>query len=643
MGSSLAKPARAANKRLRAFGALILVALLLVLTACGAVINTTMTVQADGSGQRLMTLELSAEDAEKIIGGTAALEASIKKNLPEQLQFSGIEAGADGASKATFTLSFADTSEYQSKVVALLGSDSSFANPEFQISDSLLKTGVVLNEDFTSRDLLGWLFEGLQEDGVVGSDVSVSDMSELGTTTFVFGAESVPQSSGRYRVSILEDNGFASVAMKTDITDVSSIKRIIRFEAGFGASEEQMSLYQQYLAAQTPNGARLSRDGRVWEMSFSGDPAAIERHTATALDNDQVTFEVINEASEYDPASLEVVVNQEASCAELCQADFPTILDEITVPDAFNPSTAIMELSEVTTQRFIFSPPFVRIDQTFKLGFFGGVELNAQFVVANEDVEAVGDGFTALLDPGAENGSIESNRDEQNTTFTVELKADDAAQFAEIYSLWGDGAFLSGAEPGFWLNQDYYLIDPALYNFIGTHQVTEPLSAKIELPFGAWASEGSTGVNPSGSIQITVASFAVSGIITAVILLLLVVALVIILVFYRKRIWARMQNAQSGAALPLGELAQHPEHSAAALALISAPPAPSSTSFGGSLLTVPFQEQQAPQVSLLEMPAAQQISPQSLGSVLYLQVETPSVTLSDSLIQFDLTRKNDDV
>lgn len=644
MGSTLAAQTGTSSRRSRAFGAGLIALLLFILTGCGAVINTTFTVDADGSGQRVMSLELSASDAENLTGGAAAAEASIKKHLPSELQFSGLQTAADGTITGAFTLSFADSQEYRDKATALLELGDEIGEIEFDLSSSLLKSGVVLNEDFTSQALLAWMFNGLEADGVLGSDVSAGDRSEIGSTTFVFGALSLPQSRGMFNVSELVDNGFASVSMRTDISDPDAIKRTIVFESPWPVTPEQTELFERYIAAQTPTGAQLRQSGSDWEMSFSGNANAIARHTATALANDQVTFELSTGPAEFDPASFEVRVSQFAPCSEVCAAENSEIVDQIEVSELYSPASADMYLSEPTTEVFLYSPAFVSVTQSFDLDFFSGVTYTGEFVVANEDVESVGEGFQQLLTPLDGSGSFDVNRGDELTTFKVSISGADAREFGERFNAWAGGnAFDWYESDGFWLGETAYMVDAALPELIGTHPVESFEATKFNVPLFKWVSDGSVDETYSGVIMVSVQGFAVSGLITAGILLVLVAAIVVLLVVYRKRIKAWLESSQSGAQLPLGELDPNPAGADSALALISQQLLPSSSAVGGSLTELPAEAPAPINASVLNFPLDQAPGVSAEVSLTDVHFQTTTVILSDSLIQFDSNRKNDDV
>ena len=83
----------------------------LILSACGAKIETQLGLESADKGVRTMQVSFDLKDnQDKIKGGTQALDASLRKHLPSGLEYGGIQSEGDKA-RATFTLPFSSIDE----------------------------------------------------------------------------------------------------------------------------------------------------------------------------------------------------------------------------------------------------------------------------------------------------------------------------------------------------------------------------------------------------------------------------------------------------------------------------------------------------------------------------------------------------
>lgn len=106
----------------RSLWAVLITIFALVLSACsGATLKTELNLDDANKGSRVMnlTIENSSDNSDSVKGGNDAIDASIKKHLPEGLEFSGITTEGDTA-KGTFTIKFDSVDDYRKKVEGLL-------------------------------------------------------------------------------------------------------------------------------------------------------------------------------------------------------------------------------------------------------------------------------------------------------------------------------------------------------------------------------------------------------------------------------------------------------------------------------------------------------------------------------------------
>ncbi|WP_146072876.1 hypothetical protein [Cryobacterium sp. Y62] len=553
--------AKAPRRRLRrALHAIVAVATALVLTGCGALIDTTMIVASDGSGSRVMTLTLAADDAANLVGGAAAVDASVQKYLPAELSYSGVQVAPDGGIVLSLTMAFADSADYQKKAQALLaGGGDTTSEVNFSVTDSLLVKGITLDEDFTSYSLLKWMFDGLLADGVVAGTDS-SNMYEVGVTVLDFAGTSVTQGS-TYDYSSVIDNGFTEVSMATDITDIDQIERRIFFSVAAAQYAANEAVYDEYFSQSTPTGADLTMvSPGTWDLLFSGDAAVIASATDQALGTTGSTFEVKSGADTNDAATLTKSVTEFASCANICATGGDgAIHDAVSAGTDYQPQVIDVDLSADTPVRFDNSPPITSVAADFTFAAFGSVTATMAFTVDNTDVTLVGDGFTKLFTPAT--GSLTSKKGASDTTFTAVITGKDAEAFASAYAKWSPGATVSAtesADSGFFARDYSYTIDAGLGKITGNHEVTGDTTTTISLPLGqrmtAATSEpdeatgliGTTLKYSSADTRVSIQSSGptVAGFFVLASLALAVIAGIIVLVKYRRLVLTKLQAAR---------------------------------------------------------------------------------------------------
>lgn len=146
-----------------------------VLTACGADVNSRLDLQPDYSGQRLFVLTMADNDLNALSGGVEAAERALEMHTPEVLIFEGVEAEDEGYS-ATFTMPFNSLEDYQNKISALLDASNVPAAEQdmtIQADDQALRTSLTFEESFYNDDLMGWAAEADRRRGSLPLDHGV--------------------------------------------------------------------------------------------------------------------------------------------------------------------------------------------------------------------------------------------------------------------------------------------------------------------------------------------------------------------------------------------------------------------------------------------------------------------------------------
>lgn len=244
------------------FLAVLLTIAALILSACGAKIDTQLGLESAEKGTRTMQVSFNMKDnKDKIKGGVEALDASVRKHLPEGLEYGGIQSEGDKA-RATFTIPFSSVDEYRTKVASILKAAGSSTTPQINIvnSEQGLVQGIQVEENFSSKDLLSWLPEALVVDGVIETSNKNSVFnSSNNETTVKFGEKEVKNSGGStITAKDVQDRGFKAVFMDINEKD-GGYSVMVSFSAKEIMNSETSSAVDAYLNQVKPEGAELKK------------------------------------------------------------------------------------------------------------------------------------------------------------------------------------------------------------------------------------------------------------------------------------------------------------------------------------------------------------------------------------------------
>lgn len=254
-------PAAPARQRWM-FLAVLLTIAALILSACGAKIDTQLGLESAEKGTRTMQVSFDMKDnKDKIKGGVEALDASVRKHLPQGLEYAGIQTEGDKA-RATFTIPFSSVDEYRTKVASILKASSSKTEPTITIlnSEQGLVQGIQVKENFTSKELLEWLPEALVVDGVIDSSRKTSVFNSSNNETTVKLGDKEVKNSGGSTISAkdVQDRGFKVMVLEIQEKD-SGYSVMVSFVAKDIMNTETASAVDAYLNQVKPEGSELKK------------------------------------------------------------------------------------------------------------------------------------------------------------------------------------------------------------------------------------------------------------------------------------------------------------------------------------------------------------------------------------------------
>lgn len=244
------------------FLAVLLTIAALILSACGAKIETQLGLESAEKGTRTMLVSFNLKDnKDKIKGGSEALDASVRKHLPEGLEYGGIQSEGDKA-RATFTIPFSSVDEYRNKVASILKAAGSKTEPTVTIlnTEQGLVQGIQVKENFSSKELLDWLPEALVVDGVIESSNKNSVFNSSGSeTTVKFGEKEVKNSGGStISAKDVQDRGFKAMVLELQEKD-GGYSATASFVAKDIMNSETAAAVDAYLNQVKPKGSELKK------------------------------------------------------------------------------------------------------------------------------------------------------------------------------------------------------------------------------------------------------------------------------------------------------------------------------------------------------------------------------------------------
>ena len=242
--------------------ALILMLAALAMSGCkaGSSIDTTLAVNKDLSGSRVMKIAIDDSVFQENFTGTIEdLQELVKTACPADLSWSYDDS--EEIKTFTFVLNFTGLDDYQTKVSNLLGGEHEIT---MEAPDSIWVNGVSIREDFTSQELMEWLKTAVVEAGFVTSD-NAGKVFSMGNTEVVFNGES--RAAGNYvNVNTISYLKLNNVKLFVEVLDLSSYHVSLRFEV----PESSMSVKGEEIRAYIQSVAPADSDQKEEALSDGG-------------------------------------------------------------------------------------------------------------------------------------------------------------------------------------------------------------------------------------------------------------------------------------------------------------------------------------------------------------------------------------
>lgn len=443
------------------FLAVLLTIAALILSACGAKIETQLGLESAEKGTRTMLVSFNLKDnKDKIRGGSEALDASVRKHLPEGLEYGGIQSEGDKA-RATFTIPFSSVDEYRNKVASILKAAGSKTEPTVTIlnTEQGLVQGIQVKENFSSKELLDWLPEALVVDGVIESSNKNSVFNSSGSeTTVKFGEKEVKNSGGStISAKDVQDRGFKAMVLELQEKD-GGYSATASFVAKDIMNSETAAAVDAYLNQVKPEGSELKKgleSSQATYMAPSASTSAAKEEvgrtltfSASSLDDLNTKLKKLLGAGTTDLSYTREVKEESKTfyvrktmkgvldCSLLCSPEgngLEVILKDSsdhsyqvdnTGNSGSSSSKSVLHLSRYLSQQVTMKGMKVATS----LGLDGSMEARFLYSFPSSDVagaeEALKNAFA-----GGSNDETEVRQDNDATIVSVKVRGKDEAEF----------------------------------------------------------------------------------------------------------------------------------------------------------------------------------------------------------------------
>ncbi|WP_124040034.1 hypothetical protein [Neoactinobaculum massilliense] len=427
--------------------ALLVVLALVLLTACGAKVDTKLTLDEKGAGSRVMTLTMSTQDAADatssdtgyIHGGMDAVDASIKQHVPAGLSYSGMTN--DGTNyTGTFTLTFSSIADYQEKAAALLAASGDDTEPtvSFSTGDNGLLQGDSLKENFTSRDLLAWLPQYLVADGVVDQENETLVFDSPGSTVVtIAGKEYSASDTDSASVDDAKDYTFKYVDVTLDVKENGTYGVVVVYTPSYDVNGPAQEAQQTFLKGATPEGGTRadvseqdSPHGTAgYSISFdAADLKAAQAGLRTALGDDSATLAVKEKKPDAQALTIGTDYTVHVNAAGVVSSS-DDLAVHVVAPAGWTSADGSANDSgrtEVTldgggTASFTRGVSVSKLTADLSMDLSRNLTSEYQFTVPQEDADAFGDAIPDALKKSTGADDVEQDSDKKNVTYTVSV------------------------------------------------------------------------------------------------------------------------------------------------------------------------------------------------------------------------------
>lgn len=348
---------------------LIAAMLMLVLASCGAEVSTTMTVDSNFNGSRVITAKISADDLDSVTGGAEALTAVAADNLPQGMTFENVSD--ESGLTMTFTVDFSGIDDYRSKIETIIKAgdtdkDTIIPSVIFESADSYFKKGLSFRENFDSIGLMRWYINAVDAAGIVSE--SKSNWYERAGDTLVLDGTEYTSNGYGFSTDTQVRRCLSGIDVNTEIKTDGTFKRTIQFNVTQSRLDDLKKVgceLEKYLSELCPSEEdsfrKLSDEesyyGITYEMILNADSAEqlVEKTDKVLQTQNRLDIEVT--AVDGEDGMAELVVTEELDGSfYLDYSNGSPLTSNLTVYDNVTPSEDINFKYSNNSGSYSYSP-----------------------------------------------------------------------------------------------------------------------------------------------------------------------------------------------------------------------------------------------------------------------------------------------
>ena len=287
---------------------------LMMWVLCGCVgnnkisIDTSLEVNKNFKGQRVMSAQISDSIFRRAFNADIEeLQSVITEKCPATLICSAEKL--DKGVEITMTLDFASQKDYTNKIGQILGRTPGIY---YDASESVFKSGYMIQENFSSQELFGWLVAALGEEYSQFKDAEVGDIFANGKTQVVYEGESL-ETTEQIHVENMDSHAFESVSAELTMNDDGSFRTEINFIASQEVYYDMGDDMDRAIKKLVPDGGVYEvadvDEQRVYTIGFSAyNSETLLSQLNSVLKTDKCKFKVEEDGDDTDPFQAEKVI-----------------------------------------------------------------------------------------------------------------------------------------------------------------------------------------------------------------------------------------------------------------------------------------------------------------------------------------------
>ena len=421
------------------------------------------------------------------------------------------------------TLAFANLKDYTNKIGQILGKTPGIY---YESSDSVFKDGFMIQENFTSRDLFGWLVDALKEENSQFSDMELEDIFENGNNIVSYNGQTF-ETEAQIHVEDMESHAFDSLSVELTMNDDDSFRVALNFFVDQDTYYDMGDDMDEVIKGLLPDGGVYDvtnvNEQRVYTIEFSTyNEKTLISQLNSVLHTDKCEFKVTENGDEADPfkARKDIVMYLDGSYfLDFGQADTELVYKlNVSSDYAFDSCESLtgflknysFDNSNKYTSIFMNVGPSdkVQVSLTYavdiqkirigtKVGTGNLLERELSFMFSPDQAELVGENFEERLRSRmSEDMVLNRTESENETIYSVRIEAENAEELSRKTSLFLDGSInedmdeytslLTGGQMKKKLKTKTLAFEDRinLEGFLGSASVNEKIEYSIEYPKG---------------------------------------------------------------------------------------------------------------------------------------------------------------